>query len=664
MRTEPDEATGATGEPDDIAIVAAESDAPADSLASRRTRTLYYVTGIAAAASIVSAAILAIAHHWVPVSDPAFFAVRAQDVFSAHPPLLGTWTSASASAGVNLNNPGPLYFDALAIPTAIFGSTNAGVGVGVALVNLLCAIGIGVVARRQGGYVVGAAAFTIVAVFAWTLGSEVLLEPVQPGALLLPLLLACMLVWGVARDDLALFPWLVGVASLLLQTYVTYVFLVAFIAVWAVLCIVLRLHASHYDREQVRRVRTTGLVALAVGLVCWIQPIYQQFFGDGPGNFTQLWRAVRSPTKTYGPNTGTRLMADVVSLPPFWFRPSFHDFLAVRNVPKSSLPVAIVTLLVVAALLAGLARLAIRSTRDVVGTAAATGLVVFLAGVVTAIRIPIGLFGLPSSHVYRWLWALGAFFTFVFLIALVRYARTLAKPVTVTAVLTIIALLFAGLNLQTTDQNPDTITDYMPVARDIGKQLSVLKGKGPLVVDVRFLRFPAPYSTYVFAALQHYGIDFKVNEQIAEYQLGHFRHFDGSNARGAVFLRDGDDVDLAPPNSERVAVHYGLNPADRAEMTKLQGEIAALMNDGTITLNDGGKFAVAVRLAQPPPTDPAKMANYIQGDDFAVLVKDKALEAPPDAQAKIDRYTELHTDWQRHTVAVYLGPLSAIAPLG
>ena len=58
------------------------------------------------------------------------------------------------------------------------------------------------------------------------------------------------------------------------------------------------------------------------------------------------------------------------------------------------------------------------------------------------------------------------------------------------------------------------------------------------------------------------------------------------------------------------------------------------------------------------------MANYIQGDDFAVLVKDKALEAPPDAQAKIDRYTELHTDWQRHTVAVYLGPLSAIAPLG
>jgi hypothetical protein len=220
------------------------------------------------------------------------------------------------------------------------------------------------------------------------------------------------------------------------------------------------------------------------------------------------------------------------------------------------------------------------------------------------------------------------------------------------------------LNLPTTDQNPDTITDYMPVARDIGKQLEVLKGKGPLVVDVRFLRFPAPYSTYVFAALQHYGIDFKVNEQIAEYQLGHFRHFDGSNARGAVFLREGNDVDLAPPNSERVAVHYGLNPTDRAEMTTLQREIADMMNDGTISLNDGGRFAVAVRLAQPPPTDPSKMASYVESDDFAVLVRSKALQAPPDAQGKIDRYTKLHDDWVRHSVAVYLGPLSAIPPPG
>ena len=200
MRTEPD---AARTEPDDLAVAVEPdaTDAPAD---DGVTRWLYYVTGAAALVSIASAAILAVVHHWVPVGDHAYFAVRAHDVFSSHPPLLGTWTSASASAGVNMNNPGPLYFDALALPSAIFGSIDAGVAVGVALVNFVCALGIGIVARRQGGYLVGAAAFTIATVLAWALGSEVLIEPVQPGALLFPMLLALMLAWGIARGDLVL----------------------------------------------------------------------------------------------------------------------------------------------------------------------------------------------------------------------------------------------------------------------------------------------------------------------------------------------------------------------------------------------------------------------------------------------------------------------------
>jgi hypothetical protein len=660
MRTAPD---SATSEHDDLAADAepAATGAPAD---DRITSRLYYATGAAALVSIASAAILAVFHHWVPVGDHAFFAVRAHDVFSSHPPLLGTWTSASASAGVNMNNPGPLYFDALALPTAIFGSINAGVAVGVALVNFLCALGIGIVARRQGGDVVGAAAFTIAAVLAWTLGSEVLLEPVQPGALLFPMLLALMLAWGIARGDLVLLPWLVGVASFILQTYVTYVFLMGFLAAWAVACIVLRLRASHWDREQLHRVRKVGLIALVVGVLCWLQPVYQQFFGDGPGNFSQLWKAVRAPAKTFGPNTGTRLMADVVSLPPFWFRPSYHDFLAVNYVPKSSLPVAIVTLLIVAAILAFIARVALRRTHDAVGTAAATGLVAMLAGVVTAGRIPVGLFGVSSSHVFRWLWPLAAFITFVFLIAILQLARGRVRPVALVSGLAVIAVLFMALNLPTTDQNPDTTTDGIPVARDIGKQLAVLRGKGPLVVDVRLLRFAEVYSSYVLAALQHYGVDFKVNEAVAEYQVGHSRHFDGSNARGAVFLREGDDVDNAPPDSERVAVHYGLNPTDRAEMTTLQGEIAELMNDGSITLNDGGRYAVAYHIAQAPPTDPAAMAGYVQSGDFESLVRNKDLNIPSDAQQKIDRYMELHNKWQRQTVAVYLAPLSSLNPAG
>jgi hypothetical protein len=652
-----------TGETGDLEIEVAGGDteaAPEDA----GTRWLYRVTGAAAALSIVTAAILAVVHHWVPLSDNAVWAIRAHDVFSTHAPLVGPMTSASLSTGVYINNPGPLYFDVIALPTAIFGSTNAGVAIGAAVVNLLCALGIGIVARRQGGYVVGAAAFTIVAVLAWALGSEVLVEPIQPGALLLPALLLMVLSWGVARDDLVLLPWLVGVASFILQTYVTYVYIILILCGWAVACMLLRLHAQHYERAAVRRVRNMSLIALVVGVVCWFQPVYQQFFGDSPGNISQLWKALQAPSKSFGVRTGTRVVADVVSLPPFWFRPSFHDFLEVRHAPASSLPVAVVTLLVVAGVLALIARAARRDTLDVTGTLAATALVALLAGIITGGRMPIGLFGVTTSHVFRWLWPLAAFVTFAFLIAVIHSARHRVRPTHLVAGLAVIASVFAVLNIPTSDQNPDTITDSFPAARDITRQLAVLEGRGPLVFDTVQVRFADPYAIYVLAVLQHYGIDFKVNDQISLFQLG-FRHrFDGTNANGALILRGGNDVDNAPAGSERVAVHYSLNPDERAEMATRRDEIAALMNDGTIALNEAGAHLVATHAIQAPPADPAALRHYVQSDDFGRLVHDKAVTLTPSARRTIDRYTKLHDIWRRQTVAVYLAPLADLSPPG
>ena len=184
-------------------------------------------------------------------------------MFSSHPPLLGTWTSASLATGVNVNNPGPLYYDLLALPTWLVGSAGAGRrGLGVALVNAMCGVGVGWVARRQGGHVVGAIAFAIVAVLAWSLGSEVLLDPTQPGAMVFPALVLFVLVWGVARGDVVVLPVLVVVASLVLQTYITYVYLVGVLSIWAVVGLVVSLRRSQAtagDRQPARRVVVTGL---------------------------------------------------------------------------------------------------------------------------------------------------------------------------------------------------------------------------------------------------------------------------------------------------------------------------------------------------------------------------------------------------------------------
>ena len=84
---------------------------------------------------VVVAAVRAVRRGWIPMGDDALMSIRAHDVFTAHPPLLGTWSSASLEAGVDLNHPGPLLFDILAVPVRVFGP-RAGVAVGVMLVNV------------------------------------------------------------------------------------------------------------------------------------------------------------------------------------------------------------------------------------------------------------------------------------------------------------------------------------------------------------------------------------------------------------------------------------------------------------------------------------------------------------------------------------------------
>src|ERR687891_74106 len=94
-------------------------------------------------------------------------------------------TTASQTAGTDVHHPGPLLFDLLALPARL-GNGSAGFAVGVGLMNVLAVVGIAVFARRQGGPVVASAAVMVTAVLAWSMGSELLYEPWQPHALLLP----------------------------------------------------------------------------------------------------------------------------------------------------------------------------------------------------------------------------------------------------------------------------------------------------------------------------------------------------------------------------------------------------------------------------------------------------------------------------------------------
>jgi hypothetical protein len=256
----------------------------------RRISWLVALSVVAALAPIVVATVRAIARGWIPPSDDAIFALRAHDVFTHNTPLLGPVSSVSLTAGRVVNHPGPLFFDALAIPERLFGLAS-GAAIGTALVNCLAVIGIALVARRRGGPVLVVMSMGAAAILGWAMGSEILFEPWQPHILILPFLCLLVLVWSLSCGDLALLPWTVVVASFILETHLSYVVLVPVLALWGLVGLALELRRRRRDESEAwpaLRKRTWRTLGIAGGVlfVCWLQPLIEQVTATR-GNFTR-----------------------------------------------------------------------------------------------------------------------------------------------------------------------------------------------------------------------------------------------------------------------------------------------------------------------------------------------------------------------------------------
>jgi hypothetical protein len=185
--------------------------------------------------------------------------VRARDVGTTHHPLLGLWSSASLLFDKDLNHPGPLYFDALALPVRLLGPW-VGLAVGVMLVNMAAATLAVAVARRVGGVRAMLAVAAAVVGLQWAMGSELLFDVWQPNALVLPMMALLVVAVALAGGDLAMAPWFVGVGSLLAQTHVSYLPLVAALAVGTAVL------AGLSVRRSPGRVAWRGSLALAVAV--------------------------------------------------------------------------------------------------------------------------------------------------------------------------------------------------------------------------------------------------------------------------------------------------------------------------------------------------------------------------------------------------------------
>ena len=530
-----------------------------------------------AATPLVVAGVRAVQNDWYPIGDNAFFALRGRDVLTEHHPLLGTWTSASLTVGTTIHNPGPLLFDVLAGPAKV----DPAVGTIVAVVALhLAAAVLGIVwARRIAGT---AGAWAMSAAFLgleWAMGSEILVEPWQPHSLLLPFLAFLVLVWALAAGEAGALPWAAGVASLILQTHLSYAVIIPVLAVLGVGTLVTLDVRAHGGAATWARLRRPVLVTVLVFALAWLQPVIDQVSGEG--NLEKVVSTGAGDGAVAGPRFAGTVLASVGAVPGGWGPGGFEGLqvdLAAPRAEGTPPPLgglsdlgSAAAWVAVAALLAGLAGWAAwRERSRPWGAALVVAGVGLTATFVTVALLPVNeAFGI-GAHQIRPVWPVVLFSTAVVVTILLR---RLPRPEwTLPAIAVVLAALALPAHNPRTGPSADSFA--IPITRDLIAQMDEIDGSGLVYVDLTSLRFAEPYSTPVLLELQRRGVEFVADEEPAA-QLGPSRVLDPDDpVELEMRIVEGTAAIDPAPGWRRLAFVAGLDDAETAELTELEARAA------------------------------------------------------------------------------------------
>lgn len=635
------------------------------------TRTSWWFVAALALAllPLAVAAIGAIRAEWTPVSDDALVEIRARDVLSTDPPLLGLYSSASLTAGTNLNHPGPLEFDLLALPVRLL-PAGTGIVVGTTLLNSAAVIGIAVFARRRGGLTLGILATLIAAALCWAMGSAMLVTPWPPHIVILPFLCFLMAMWALSCGDLVAAPWAAFAGSFVVQTHLSLAVLVPTIAVCGLVGLGMKVRDDRRRDPSAwpdarRDLRRFGLITAAVFVVCWIEPLIEQLTSEGAGNVSRIVRSIGHSHEVIGLELGTRVVASVVALPPWWLRPSFADAerasRALGGWQPTTIGVAVVSLLILAAVLAFCALRGGRAHGSRGARAIAIAATSVLAALASASLAPIT--PVPNhAHLYGWLWPIGAFTVFAVIVAVLSMFEPGAARERVLGGGAMVAILIVVLlNLPSSDQGTIASEQAMKVARDLTDQLDHVGLESPVFLDAH-AAFADPYPAAVLAAITRRGLSFVITDDITNKEnVGDGRHFDGDNAETVLSLRSADGLLDPPARSERVA-YVGLDPPGRRELVSLRDEVARrLLGAGGVRLNARGR--AALRRGEYPvfrSLDAEDAAGTIERltstRELVKMIEDGSLDVDPPLARLLRRYSVLQRRWDQ-SVALYVAPL-------
>jgi hypothetical protein len=486
---------------------------------------------------------------WFPIGDSAQLYLRAADVGTSNHPLLGAWSSASISLGTDLNNPGPIYADLIA-PFAHVFSPGVGNVIGVTLINIACFIGAVIAAHRIGGWRFERIIILAGSALAWMIGSELLFDMFQAHALMFPFLAGLVLMVGAIDGQTWVWPWLVVVLSVILQTHISYAYIVSLMLIGVVTVITAQIPARRRQALYAARRSRPLMISATIFLILWTQPLIEQLFGEGEGNISRLANAADGADFVVGAKNAIRLVASIVSLPPWWSRSGFADTIepagigdhGTLSIPGLQGGLVSLTALGATFLVLGWCWWFARSRADgVLKAASAVSLIGLTCSLVALGRLTVGPVGLAPHHT-RWLFVLSLFIHIVIVWSGWIYLRGFASrrlaasdhsPLPLgraTAVVVAGVAVFAAMNIPKYAQQHGPTDDVhtMPAMRQLFDDLDRLADLEPILYRTDNVRVFEPYSSAFHLQLRHRGIEFRVESESLLRHLGAGRRADGT----------------------------------------------------------------------------------------------------------------------------------------
>lgn len=353
---------------------------------------------VAALPAVISG-IRAVTGKWTPALDDAVVAINTSDVWRGHFPLVGQYTSLTEAAHWphQLHSLGPLQFWLFASFYWLFGANGIGLAVASAALNALAAAGVVWLAKRRGGLTFAWAVVVLVVVCCWSLGGQVLHDPLNAHVAVLPFLFVSMAAWAVADGAVRLLPVLALAISFVMQAHSNFVVPGAIAAAFALIGLTLTRRRATQPRSSANvRAWPWIIGAAAVAVACWSGPLVDQATGQG-----NLWSLVRATVGLSTPRVGLGNalggLVHATSVPPVWW--TRHDMLLVPQPAVSAWDV-VSSLCVIGALVV----LTVRNwRRPGVVSGSALALVTLAVVTVSVAQIPAG-FGYERVLWARRIW--------------------------------------------------------------------------------------------------------------------------------------------------------------------------------------------------------------------------------------------------------------------